>query len=258
MPKPRKQRKKHDARRREAPPEAAVPSRWDALALPSLALLHLAFLWRAALLRGFFVHSDICYFFEPTKAFMHEALRAGRLPLWSPYIFCGYPIAAEGQIAAFYPPSLLISWLLPSPAAVNWLIISHLILAAISMYLLARSLDISPFGAWLSALIFSFSGYLFAHLHHVGLICAAAWLPLTILFIERACRGPLLPNAPLAALSWAAAALCGHPQTLFLASLTVLFWIAWRLLQSLRRRQPKALPRAAALLIITFLLGPGF
>ena len=259
MPRPRKPRKKHDARRREAPAEAAVPSRWSALALPSLVLLHLAFLWRAALLRGFFVHSDICYFFEPAKAFMHEALRAGRLPLWTPRIFCGYPIAAEGQIAAFYPPSLLISWLLPSPGAVNWLIISHLILAAVGMYLLARALGVSPFGAWLSAVTFSFSGYLFAHLHHVSLICAAAWLPLTILFLERACRGPVLPSAPLAALTYAAAALCGHPQTLFLTSLTALFWVIWRLAQARRAAEPivVAVRRSVAVLLILFALGLG-
>ena len=234
-----------------------MPRRVDGFAIASLVLLHLGFFWRAALLRGFLAHSDICYFFEPAKAFMHEALRAGRLPLWSPYIFCGYPIAAEGQIAAFYPVSLLISWLLPSPGAINWLIISHLLLAAVSMYLLARALGMTPLGACFSAFTFSFSGYLFAHLHHVSLICAAAWLPLTILFVERACRGRLLPNAPLAALTWAAAALCGHPQTLFLTSLAVIFWIVWRLTQSLRRQEPRALRRAAALFLITFVLGLG-
>jgi len=222
-----------------------------------LLLLHLGFLWRAALLRGFLIHSDICYFFEPAKALLHESLKAGRLPLWSPYIFCGYPIAAEGQIAAFYPPSLLISWLLPSPAAINWLVISHLLLAAVSMYLLARALGLSPFAAWLAALTFSFSGYLFAHLHHVSLICAAAWLPLTILFIQRAWRGNLLANACLAALAWAAAALCGHPQTIFLTSLTLLFWVAWRLIQSRRQRDAKPVLRAAAVLAITFCLGAG-
>ncbi|UCC67002.1 MAG: YfhO family protein [Armatimonadota bacterium] len=256
MPGTSKRRARRATHSEEAAPRRD-PSRWSRLVLPSLILLHLAFFWRAALLRGFLLHSDICYFFDPAKALLHEALRAGRLPLWSPYLFCGYPIAAEGQIAAFYPPSLLISWLLPSPAAINWLIISHLILAAVSMYLLARALGLSPFAAWLSALTFSFSGYLFAHLHHVSLICASAWLPLVILFIDRACRGPLLPNAPLAALTYAAAALCGHPQTLFLISLTAIFWIAWRLIQSRRAAAPGALPRAAATLAITFALGLG-
>jgi hypothetical protein len=229
----------------------------DAAGVSVLVALHFGLLWRAVLLRGFLIHSDVCYFFEPAKAFMQEGLRAGRLPLWSPYIFCGYPIAAEGQIAAFYPPSLLLSWLLPSPAVVNWLIITHLLLAAISMYLLARALGLSPFGALLSALVFSFSGYLFAHIHHVSLICAAAWLPLTLLFVERAWRGALVPNAALAGLGWAASALCGHPQTLFYISLGALCWIIWRLVQAGRAGEARCLRRAGLLVGMVFVLGCG-
>ena len=228
----------------------------DLLAVGALVLLHCAFFWRAILLRGFLVHSDICYFFEPAKAFMQEALRAGRLPLWSPYIFCGYPIAAEGQIAAFYPPSLLISWLLPSPGAINWLIASHLLLAAVAMYLLARALGLRPFGACLSAVVFSFSGYLFAHIHHVSLICAAAWLPVVLLFIERARRNLAL-NGALAGLAWGAAALCGHPQTLFHISLAAIFWIVWRSIQRKREGGAGVLKRGLALAALVFLLGLG-
>jgi hypothetical protein len=227
------------------------------LAPAVLLILQAAFFWRAATLRGFFAHSDICYFFEPAKAFMHESLRAGRLPLWSPYIFCGYPIAAEGQIAAFYPPSLFISWLLPSPAAVNWLLISHLMLAGASMYFLCRAMGLMPFAAWLSGLVLSFSGYLFAHLHHVSLVCAAAWLPLVLLAVEISWerRSPAL--AVLAAAAWAASALCGHPQTLFHVSLTVLFWVGWRMLISRSKGEPGHIRRAAALVLAVFILGAG-
>ena len=228
----------------------------DFLAVGALIFLHSAFFWRALLLRGFLVHSDICYFFEPAKSFMHDSLRAGRLPLWSPYIFCGYPIAAEGQIAAFYPPSLLISWLLPSPGAINWLIVSHLLLAALAMYLLARALGLQSFSACLSAVIFSFSGYLFVHIHHVSLICAAAWLPVVLLFIERARRNLPL-NGALAGLAWGAAALCGHPQTLFHISLAAIFWIVWRSIQRRRESGPGALRRAGALTALVFFLGIG-
>ena len=238
-----------------------VPSgsarRGASVAVAGLVLAHLAFFWRAILLRGFFVHSDICYFFEPAKHFMHQSLRAGRLPLWSPYIFCGYPIAAEGQIAAFYPPSLFISWLLPSSAAINYLLVSHLILAAISMYLFARHLGLSPFGSFIAGFVFSFSGYLFAHLHHVSLICAAAWLPLTLLFVDRAWHNRLLPDAALAALAFAAAGLCGHPQTLFHIALAVIFLLIWRLIQGRRDSLPHPCRRAAALFSLTALLGLG-
>lgn len=223
----------------------------------ALIAAHFAFFWRAALLLGFLAHSDICYFFAPMKDLLHESLRAGRLPLWSPYIFCGYPVAAEGQIAAFYPPGLLISWLLPSPAAINWLVISHLMLAGVSMYVLARRLGLPPTGAWLAAFVFSFSGYLFAHIHHISLICAAAWLPFTLVFIDHAYHSRLVSNACLAALSWAACALCGHPQTLFYVSLAALFWIVWRAVTSGRDELTVKLTRAGAVAGLTFALGTG-
>jgi hypothetical protein len=252
-------------KRRQAPASqpdeqgGAAPAlaRSDGFAILGLLALQLGFFWRAALLRGFLAQSDICYQFEPYKAFMHEALRAGRLPLWSPYIFCGYPIAAEGQIAAFYPLGLLISWLLPSPAAINWLVISHLMLAGVGIYLLARALRLSLAGAFLCSVVFSFSGYLFAHIHHVGLICAAAWLPWVLLFVERAWRGPILPNAACAAMAWGACALCGHPQTLFQVSLMVLFWLVWRFVGARRLGERRILGRAVGIGAVVFLLGPG-
>ncbi len=249
----RKPQSAAQAARPEDQPRARRRS--DSAAIATLVLAHLAFFWRAAILRGVLIHSDICFFFEPAKAFLHDSLRAGRLPLWSPYIFCGYPLAAEGQAAAFYPVSLLISWLLPSFGAVNWLVISHLIVAAVSMYLLARALGAPPFAAWLAALTYSFSGYLFAHSHHVSLLCAASLFPLVILFVERAWRGSTLVNSVLAAASWAALALCGHPQTLFHVSLVVAFWIAWRWVQANRARETGQNARALTIAAITFLLG---
>ncbi len=233
-----------------------VPARGGAGAA-ALAVVTLGFFWRAALLRGFIVHSDICYFFEPVKAFLHESLRAGRLPLWSPYMFCGYPLGAEGQIAAFYPLSVVISWLLPSPGAVNWLIITHVMIAGLSMYALARLLGASPFAAWLSGFVFSFSGYLFAHSHHVSLVCAAAWLPLVVLFVERAWQKGVLPNAVFAALAWAMSALCGHPQTTFHISLLAVFWVCWRLVQARRSEGRWQFAQAAVILWMTLGLGVG-
>jgi len=71
-------------------------------------------------------------FFEPVKSLLHQSLRAGRIPLWAPQLFCGYPIAAEGRSRPTPPsPGCLLaasSW-----AAVNWLIILHLMLAAVGM-----------------------------------------------------------------------------------------------------------------------------
>ena len=76
-------------------------SRADAIGVAALTVLVLGFFWRAVLGLGVFVHGDIVALFQPHKQFLHESLLAGRLPLWSPLHFCGYPIAAASQIGAF-------------------------------------------------------------------------------------------------------------------------------------------------------------
>jgi len=238
-----------------APRRSRGVRRGDWLALGALVSLHVGFFREALLLRGFLVHGDICYQFEPLKALLHESLRAGRLPLWSPYLMMGYPIAAEGQIGAFYPVALLISWVLPSPGAINYIVAFHLLLAGIGMFLLARRLGVSAFGAWLAAVVFSFSGYFFAHIHHISLICAAAWVPLTLLFVERAWQADPIRNGVLAALALAACALSGHPQTLFFSLLIVIFWTVWRALA--RSREVEAPRRAVTILAAVFGLGLG-
>ena len=247
----------------EGTQEGGVPRRGprvrrgDWLALGALVSLHIGFFREALLLRGFLVHSDICYYFEPLKALMHESLRAGRLPLWSPYLMMGYPVAAEGQIGAFYPVALLISWVLPSSGAINYIAAFHLLLAGIGMFLLARRLGVSPFGAWLAAVVFSFSGYFFAHLHHISLICAAAWVPLILLFVERAWQADPVRNGVLAALALAACALSGHPQTVFFSFLLIIFWTLWRALARGRSREVQAPRRAVTILAAVFGLGLG-
>jgi hypothetical protein len=256
-------RRRRTARRSQSEGEArsdAVDRRWgrvDAFAVFSLLFLALLFFWRAASLQGILLQSDICYQFEPLNAFLHESLRAGRLPLWTPYLFCGYPIAAEGQIAAFYPPALFLGWLLPSSGAINWQIISHAMLACIGMYVLARRLGLVPFAAWLAAVVFSFSGYFFAHIHHVGLFRATSWLPLTLVFVDRAWERRALANGALAAAAWAACALCGHPQTLFFLSLAVVLWLVWRVAASPKDARRRAVQKAAGLSTLIFALGLG-
>ena len=42
---------------------------------------------------------------SPLAVFFHEALAAGRLPLWNDRLGLGFPLYAEGQIGAFYPPN---------------------------------------------------------------------------------------------------------------------------------------------------------
>jgi hypothetical protein len=89
--------------------------------LPLLLYLGLVLLFFASFLFGdlIFAFKDLSRYFYPLRFLMVEEVWAGHLPLWNPYIFCGYPLLATLQIGFFYPLSL-IYYLLPFSLAFNY------------------------------------------------------------------------------------------------------------------------------------------
>ena len=114
----------------------------------------------------FFTHdiggSDIWHLHYPLKNFYAEGLQAGRLPLWCPEIGTGFPLFAEGQVAALYPANLLLYSLLPLPLAFNWSILLHVILAGVFAAMFARQLGVGRGGSLVAAVVFAFSGFFFS------------------------------------------------------------------------------------------------
>src|SRR3989339_1620859 len=66
-----------------------------------------------------FGFKDLSRYFYPLRFLMVEQMKSGILPLWNPYIFCGYPLLATFQVGFFYPLSLLY-YLLPFKLAFNY------------------------------------------------------------------------------------------------------------------------------------------
>ncbi|MEK7834172.1 MAG: hypothetical protein AAB401_24000, partial [Acidobacteriota bacterium] len=110
-------------------------------------------------------------------------IAAGELPLWNPYIFAGMPLLASIQPGALYPPTWLFAVLSPQ-TAMNVLVLTTYHLALFGTYLFARRIGCNRVGAMISAVTFSFGGYMLAHLGHTNRINAAAWLPWILLAIE--------------------------------------------------------------------------
>src|SRR5262249_37714803 len=73
---------------------------------------------------------DMAPFMAPFATLLHEAVSAGRLPLWHDTVAMGMPIAAEGQMGALYPPNWLI-FQLPPLAGLDATRIIHLVLAGV-------------------------------------------------------------------------------------------------------------------------------
>ncbi len=77
----------------------------EALPVALLVLAACVLFRRAVLLQGVFFHYDHAIQNYPFRLFFARGLAAGHLPLWTSDLFCGFPLFAESQANALYPPS---------------------------------------------------------------------------------------------------------------------------------------------------------
>lgn len=132
---------------------------------------------------------DVTVFFYPQDVFLNARLKAGDLPLWNPYLFCGHPMAGSGQSALFYPPRLL-AHLLFAPAVARTLVIAvHVLLDGLAMYLWLRGRGLVPWAACVGGVAWMLNGQVagWMEFEHVPVI--AAYLPLMLWSLDRALEG---------------------------------------------------------------------
>ncbi|MCX7680454.1 MAG: YfhO family protein [Anaerolineae bacterium] len=184
----------------------------DLWALVLLAGTVIACFWRIALAGRVLAGGDILTYFYPYWAEATQALRAGRLPLWNPYLFLGAPFLANSQVGFFYPLNWPLWLLWPPHRSVHLSIVLHLMLAAFNGYAWGRcSLHMGRWGAWTLGMAFALGGYLGAQVEHLNQLQGLAWLPLALLIWDRGWRatGGL-------ALLFGLVLLAGHMQTAFI------------------------------------------
>ncbi len=198
-----------------------------------LVAVTLLFFFKIVFLGSTFWGADIEDFFYPTRAGLAASFRAHdfRPVLWNPYIYAGYPLFAEGQTGTLYPLNILYALPIVSPLVVfNAQIVLHYFLSLVGMYSYTRVMQASRTGALVSAISFTFGGFMVSHLAHVSLLNAAAWLPLVFLFAElllakRQWRYLILTSVVLAIQVYA-----GHPQAMLITSLALVPYLLVRLL----------------------------
>ena len=153
----------------------------------------------------------------PLASFFHDALREGRLPLWNDDLGLGYPLYAEGQIGAFYPPNWLL-FQFPPLIALDLSRVLHLTIAGTGAGTLVLVLAGSRSGAVLAALVAVFGGAIAAKLEWHNLVAAYAYLPWVLVPLVRRphpTRGGLVAAGLLLGIQ----AWTGHPNTWLLTAL---------------------------------------
>lgn len=222
---------------REGPPRSRrvgwLPRLADPVALAVLAAIVLVS-FRGALSAGLVAfEADTLRFYYPLERWFAEEFKAGRFPLWNPYIFAGYPIFGDGELGFAYPLHLLLLTFLSGDQTYIWLRISTHLIAAGSMYALGRALRLGPIPSLIGGLTFSLGSFLPAQEHHENMTRSVAWTPLALACAEWGFRsrgwGRWAWNT-MAAVAVAMGGLGLHPQGLAMSLIVVSTFIAARAL----------------------------
>ncbi len=132
--------------------------------------------------------------------FAASNLQHGHVPLWDPNVQAGRSFIGEMESGLFYPPKLLLYFWplnrdgLLSPRLVDLFFVLDHMLAAVFMFLLARSMGLSGFSALVTGLCFSLGGFA-GHVTWLRYDDGLIWLPMIFLFLRRAILAPAIRPA---------------------------------------------------------------
>src|SRR3990167_4328543 len=99
----------------------------------------------------------------PWRGVVMDAIRDWQWPLWNPYSFSGYPLAANWQSAPFFPLNVLML-IFGNVVGYGLLVALQPILAMIFMLLFLRGTKLSRFASLVGAVSFAFGGFMMTYL----------------------------------------------------------------------------------------------
>jgi hypothetical protein len=138
----------------------------------------------------------------PRRLLVNTIVEQGAPPLWNRTVLSGMPMLDDGQLALFYPPSLIFL-VAPLGQAFGYYALLQLVLAGAGCALFARRIGLGHGAATLAGVCYMLNGHLLTWLqfpHHSG---AHAMLPWCFWAAERACARRRLGDWALAAVPMA-------------------------------------------------------
>ncbi len=181
--------------------------------------------------------SDPFYSFYPRRYLLTEALQAGQLPLWNPYVMTGTPEVANPNFQLFYPPNLIAALFLPAERALPWLAWGHLILTGSLMYLFLRRQRLHELACLLGGGLWLLNGYILVWLENPHRLSTAAWIPGIFWAFEAAAQDRKASWAALGGLFLGLTILGGQMQYVFAIGLLFGLYGLLKLIQVIRERR---------------------
>lgn len=185
-----------------------LKSIWPIIAI---AVFILIYFYKIIFLKKIYLIGDLYYYYF-VRVLIANDIKSLILPLWTPYLNCGFPLMANPEAGVFDPLNLLFFYLFNPPAAFNLLICVYFFMAGLFTFFFCRSLSLDRVPSLFSAIVFIFGGAFSARLIHAPMIFSAAFLPLTLLAINLYFKNRHIKYIFLTGISMGLSFLPGHPQ----------------------------------------------
>ena len=178
-----------------------------------IALCAILFYWTPMTSPSASIHWDAADMHYPLQKYFSDRLLSGKLPFWTPYLFSGYPILANPEVGAWYPPHWPFFLTGIAPRSIQFELALNAFLACLGAYFLISRHVASRAAAVLGALAYGLSGFFAGHSSHVGLFSAAAGFPWLLLAYRHAADSATLRYTALGGMAGGAMILTGYTQT---------------------------------------------
>lgn len=199
---------------------------------------------------------DLTDMYVTRDYFVVAAYRDGEFPLWNPYTMAGHPIYADG-VTRTLSPFLLFYKVFDVPLGYSLARLTELLLACVFMYVFALGIGASPNGALMGSLVFGLSAHSMLHLTGLGWWGGLMWLPLIMLFVDRAISRDSVKQAVLAGIFLAAQFFCGYlPNQIYYAAVVALCYAFFAVAGGGGAARSRRIVRAGLMTMVT--LGIGF
>jgi hypothetical protein len=167
---------------------------------------------------------DLIAYNLPLEKSVHDAWARGRLPVWTPEVSGGRPLAPNPNAGALYPIRALLAPL-PLPLGVRIFPILHWAAAGVGVLMLAAALGRSRGAAWVAAVTYVFSGVAVAEAFFPHIQPGMALLPWIVWAAGRRTGSPASRVVVLAIL-FALVFLAADVFTIAVAIVSAALWIA--------------------------------
>ncbi|MEW5692188.1 MAG: YfhO family protein [Candidatus Hydrogenedentota bacterium] len=151
------------------------------------------------------------YYEEPTNKIVGDMIKNGKVPLWDPYTGLGVPLAAQYSSRAFFPYQILENI---SPYFLwDYFILFRLVIAGFFTYLFLRRLNINILPAFITGVIYQFSGSFTWFINLEQLVNVGMLVPVFLFTIQRLLQKNTIKNQFILSFVIAMVLYAGQPET---------------------------------------------